>query len=79
MLAGLFSILFQIIPYVLLVFLVSLNTELMFPENDPQRLQDCSSALKYLIESPQLYIYTGRVILTMYYFIFIKTDFHLPF
>lgn len=76
MLAGLFSDLFQIIPYVLLVFLVPLNTELMFP----QRLQDYFPALKYLIESPQLHIYMGRVILlTMYYFTFIKTDFHLLF
>lgn len=57
MLAVLFSILFQIIPCILLVFLVPLNTELMFAENDPQRLQDYFSALKYLIESPQLYIY----------------------
>lgn len=80
MLAGLFSILFQIIPYAPLVFLVPLNTELMFPENDLQNFQDSFSALKYLMESPQLRVCMGRVIpLTVYYFTFIKTDFHLPF
>jgi len=62
MLAVLFSILFQIIPYVLLAFLVRVNTELMFPKNDPQRFQHYLSILKYLIESPWLYICMGRIV-----------------
>lgn len=75
MLAGLFSILFQIIPYAPLVFLVPLNTELMFPENDLQKLQDSFSALKYLMESPQLHVCMGKVIpLTVYYFTFDESD-----
>lgn len=80
MLAGLFFILFKMISHVLLVFLVPLNTEMMFPENNSQRFQDYFSALKSLFESSQLYICMDRVIpLTMCYFTFIKTDFHMLF